>query len=1016
MGYTLVTPEFDVPSLFKKRPAWNIACPIDDNWRKSKRRLLFVVDHVPAADLRAKQLLSSNTRALYLNVVDHALDIAKEWGYKRDRAECAMGWVNYNFFKTYDIEDSQLRQAAEKASQERLAKLIKKLDPTHIHFLGPEPAERLYGVPIQRRGWVQKFDGRLVSTNISITTEQRWESSESDDEEEFFIDNNEMGVNRANLLGHACENLAKLFCDGYYPYSLKHIKPRWTVISTMTQFDKLLKQLYKARYFGYDTETRNLSVTDNAILTMQFTLPDDIEHTWILPLKHRDAPWSAAQLKQIMFKLREFFAVKHDHWRWDTPFMIGQNIGFDLRMTRQELGLPIIHYRVADVIAMCHLRDENLKVLPTRSTKGDAGKDDRNRPWALDNILARHENDHYFTAEFSKSDRVTIDSISLDKPVLEYMAMDTISVVNIFKMSRKWARNTRHQNGNYEATFLKLLLGEKSDTIHVMSQMSQNGLKADLNYVAKQFAKDTSQIEEERNRLIKELYAKPSVVKANQKLLKANAIPQHSLFSTASDVKGNWIFDIDKRDHQQMLFFEALKLEPVVWTSSGSPGVGKEFIKAYSDKNSSNTYTEEVVLFGAASESKKTRGYIKAYFAKLSEVDGQADQRIRAGFGYSMILTGRSNSYNPSFHNTPTHGKYAKIVKESFLNPPGCLTIKCDFSAHEIKMWGNSARDKNLTNNFKRIWNVHCRLRKKFKLDDADRQLLVDNDTHRVNYATNVGKQPKDVTPEERQISKNITFGSMFGESVRAMARKLKQELEWMQQKYDNFFNTYAEGKAFMDWSIKHAREHLYTYDILGARRNLPGHLAGDKGLSAAMDRRAMNSPIQGSASRINFIGNRLCDIKLYYAFKSEGLWGKPTWNKEKAIIEQSGPHSLICIMVHDSTERETEYKYARLMAQAMEHCLTTGLMKYLKKMYGVELMVRPEVDFDIGSSGGTMEKWDYTEWSWRECIKKSWRNHQKRGQKFSKDIAKAAIKTEPAVKRMMQHFPLDLTLYKGVD
>jgi hypothetical protein len=161
------------------------------------------------------------------------------------------------------------------------------------------------------------------------------------------------------------------------------------------------------------------------------------------------------------------------------------------------------------------------------------------------------------------------------------------------------------------------------------------------------FQSSTSDIEKERDNAIAELYALPSVKKANKKLLKDRAMPTQTFFSGTEYEKELWTFDITDTEHQRLLFFKVLDLKPMNYTAGGQPSLGKAFKNEYS-KPDTQHFHQEVALFKQIGEAAKVRGYIKGYYEKLHDPDGMVDGRIRASYGFVMVVTGRSNSFSPS--------------------------------------------------------------------------------------------------------------------------------------------------------------------------------------------------------------------------------------------------------------------------------------------------------------------------------------------------------------------------------
>ena len=507
LNFTPIEIDYAVPDVLKRK-SWGLDMLVTDNWRSAKTRILFVIDHVPTEDLRKRQLLSGESGRLFYNILDRGFKLAQTWGSNISMKKVGIGFVSFGYFKTLDLDSAKM-SVAEKASVKRLRKIIAKVKPTHVHYFGEVPAIAMGEIEYEHRGWVVKrkevdsLDPLTVSFNISVTRQgfERDASDDDDDDDEGFGDSGDIFVEESNLLGHASENIARLLYGGY-PYNLRDLKPVVKLVDTMEAFESLMDKLYQEKIVAVDTETANLSVLANSLLTIQFTLGSEPDVSYLLPMKHMSSPWNPNQLKSIYFKLREYFAQRHPHNKWNTPVLIFQNASFDIRIIKRELGIPVMYFRVWDVMLGEHGIDENLKALPAYS-RLDAEKNERQKPWALDQILNRYENDWYANSDFGKEDRVTIALVPLSKAVQLYCGMDTISIMHIYRMQQRRVEDMYGKE--YLKRYRRYILGVTSDTSHVMSAMMENGVLMDRAYVTKQYAIETSDIDKERMRLIEEL-------------------------------------------------------------------------------------------------------------------------------------------------------------------------------------------------------------------------------------------------------------------------------------------------------------------------------------------------------------------------------------------------------------------------------------------------------------------------------------------------------------------------------
>ena len=965
--------------LGKSHKAWNLAYPRTSNWNTAKHKMLVVIEHVPTPNLHSKRLLSHQERLIIDNIIRRAFHIAKQWAKdnnlknpkSKDWAWWFVSWAN---FKTYDLKDNDLHLANE-YHVERMRNIIAKLKPTKVHYFGEEAAYAMHGIGIERRAWVldqsikkHKFQ---ASSNLSFTRPLRAHKFKSrySEEEEFNYD---MSPDDANLLGHISENLARLIL-GSYPYSLSHLKPIYELVNSMKAWKKLLKRLWKVHHFSLDLETFDLSIHNNGIVTAQFSF--DSKKAYIVPLKCVNSPWQPEELKSIYTDMQALFGREISQTDWDAPYIIGQNLAFDFRVLCVELGLHTIQYRIWDTMAASYSLDENLSRLLVRHNANVGTDDTKHKPWALDAIFARFENDFYFDDRFSKDKSPSIATSELTKDILKYCAMDCIAAYGIHDMQ---LRLSVFDGGLKD--FKRRVLGIWSDTTHVISQFIRAGTHVDREYVVRQHGSDTSDIDAERERLLGELYDCKAVKKAN-KILR-DKLPKHTSIFAGTKYDNNQIFDISSQEHKRLLFFEVLGLEPLDNTPTGKASMGKPFKKHYGNKDGGN-YVREVELWDAIEETVIVRSNIRAYYQCIHDDDGIKDDCVHASYGYLMVVTGRSNSFNPNLQNAPNHGQYAKLVKRAFCARPKHITIKVDFSTHEVACWCQQSGDKELAQVFKRVRKAELQFLHKPTKKNAEHLKL--SDVHRINYSLFTDTPVDQVTPQQRQSSKGLTFGAIYGESVRTVANRLGIPLEEMQEIYNRFFGKFPDARRWLDWSKQFASENLYTFSQLGHRRHLYGYLTELRNVMGAMDRRAMNSPIQGFASQLLFMAARLFHLGIINKLKEMNVLSKPKWDDELGRFTLDPLPIQMCQSIHDSLRTDAQYDYISLATAALQYYTTEGLMGYTNKMYGIDWIVEPRVDFEIGDTDDTLQKWNGTDKALSRIVKESAIAHKQRGCKVPK-------------------------------
>jgi hypothetical protein len=599
--------------------------------------------------------------------------------------------------------------------------------------------------------------------------------------------------------------------------------------------------------------------------------------------------------------------------------------------------------------------DENIKNLSQYGTK----------PYELHHIACRYGDDWYLRAGFSKKDRVTIKDIDLNEEVLNYCTYDVQCLVAIHKAQLTRAATLDFNGKSYKPVYWRFILGVMSHLIHTQSRMEHRGSQLDIKYFMHLLSKTESPI---RNRLVairKELLLLPNVQKTNKLLLGNAGVPTKGLLGKTSTT----VFDPNKVEHKQRLFFDIMKLKALK-TGANGPSMNKFFQKAHKEH-------KEVELIGEMQRLKTILGtYVEGWYKKLSAtVDGMVDNRLRPRFGYTPVVTGRSNSTDPNLQNVPEHSKEAKYVKSLFRALIGYLNMDADYSAHEVRGWGLVSNDPVIAQAFQQCLDIIYDWRANPTPETFKRKQLA-SDIHKINYSLFTGVPVEEVTPEQRQDSKGIGFGSIYGIGMKALSESIKRTLNETKDIVAAFFAKFQLGKDWLDWAVSFSSKNHYVYSPLGRRRNLPGYAIPVPALTSAFERRSKNSPIQSFGSDLGYIAAeelaRAIDLVLeelefpstVQYFEEKGWAEYLTEFDRNPAFAPFGTNS----MVHDSIKNQGRYDIYLIGLHLLEWAMVTSARVYVEKYFGMKFTVDLAVEVDIGASADAMSTWQF---NWKRVLLK---------------------------------------------
>lgn len=848
------------------------------------------------------------------------------------------------------------------SATERVGRLVKKHEADHVMLMGRQLA-----------GLLEKPSGLKPGTNLTgILVDyagRRWISTPS--MSAYGSGEDRSGIT-ASMLGHLYRHLEMLKI-GLIGWDNPAEPTTCRLVETRKDWLRLKNLLRTQPIVAIDTEAHSLERINNRILTLQFGF--DGKCGWVLPIYHKDSRLP----KDVMFDAIAWLRSYFEKARPATH--VFANAVFDLHQLISLCGVRWYNHKIYDVQAGQFNLDE---MYQKRNILG-FGKGEM---WALGRLCLEAGMPHYQFSEIGKGDRGRLAFVPL-KLVAKYGAIDVALPIRLMKMQLALARwRTRHMHGNPYKHFYRVITEVEGVKLQQFAFMERNGLLVDRKYVVEMQGPDSPVLNEIR-KAEKTFLAMPEVQEANKQLLGSRNVRARTLFGNKNTVSA--IFNPGKPAHQQLLFFEVMKLQPVNLRKDETGSVDDDFKKKYKDN-------PVVKAFSDLEEAKKLNStFLAGYYKILVNRPDNADGHLRTKFGYLNVKTGRSASTDPNLQNIPSRNKVrAKIIKRQFISKRGRLYTKDDFSAHEFRGWGLSSKDANVCTSF---WNgmkirLNYELQREIPKEKEKwwKDQLRSADFHRQNYQRLFQVQAVNVNDEQRGGVKTTVFGSLYGYSMPTLGKVLqanktdaikkaikeidksleekssrelrdkKQDLQdelraaakkdWTKeatQTYDLIFHkTFTMGGKWLKHVQNSAAEHLIATNFIGGVRHLWGYLHIENSVHKAMDRRGPNSIIQGPCSNLGFRAGYETRKIVWDFFTSRGV---------KIDYVQ-------CNSVHDSSEAECDIVNIPLITYLRYHSCTTMLHRFMRDRFDFHQMVGFEMDADVGPSLSEMEKasrWDLT-------------------------------------------------------
>ena len=229
---------------------------------------------------------------------------------------------------------------------------------------------------------------------------------------------------------------------------------------------------------------------------------------------------------------------------------------------------------------------------------------------------------------------------------------------------------------------------------------------------------------------------------------------------------------------------------------------------------------------------KRVHKEVSAFGDKFLDCIDATTGRIHASFNLAGAVTGRMSCSKPNLQQIPRQGRY----REMFRVAEGHKLVIADYSQMELRIAAII----------------------------ADEQVLLDayqqgQDTHRLTAALILGKEPEEISTDERQLAKAVNFGLLYGQGVpglqayAASSYGVNINIAEANAYREAWFDSYPAFARWHDLSYRLARHEMMVSTPSGKKALLHQHrvqrsqrVETGGGLQYARSRRCRRSPLGG--------------------------------------------------------------------------------------------------------------------------------------------------------------------------
>ena len=269
------------------------------------------------------------------------------------------------------------------------------------------------------------------------------------------------------------------------------------------------------------------------------------------------------------------------------------------------------------------------------------------------------------------------------------------------------------------------------------------------------------------------------------------------------------------------------QLQTVLFDELGLTAVRKIKTGYSTDASSLEAIIDEHRVVAMILRYREVEKLRSTYGATLIDSVG-SDGRIHAVFQQTVARTGRLSSENPNLHNIPVRSDEGRRLRYAFVPAEGWLLAVADYNQIELRILAHLSQDEGLLGAF-----------------------AAGEDVHRAIASSVFGVEPSEITHEQREQAKAVSYGLAYGMEAFGLSQRLGITVANARAIMDRYFDGFPTLRHYMDETVREIRERGYSRTELGRIRPFPDLATATGPQRQAAERQAMNAGIQGLAADV---------------------------------------------------------------------------------------------------------------------------------------------------------------------
>jgi len=233
--------------------------------------------------------------------------------------------------------------------------------------------------------------------------------------------------------------------------------------------------------------------------------------------------------------------------------------------------------------------------------------------------------------------------------------------------------------------------------------------------------------------------------------------------------------------------------------------------------------------------------YVDGLLSLMDPVTG----RVYTSFNQTIASSGRLSSSNPNLQNIPVRTEVGRQIRRAFIADPSYTLLTADYSQFELRILAHITHEPRLVEAFSN-----------------------DEDIHTITAATLFNVPVEQVTKDQRRLAKTVVYAVLYGQSAFGLSQVTGMSNVDAASFIRRYHEIFPNIKGYVDGTLNQARKQGYVNTLYGRKRFFPDMHALSHVERQALEREAVNMPIQGTNADLI----KIAMINLHHDLKEQRM------------------------------------------------------------------------------------------------------------------------------------------------